>query len=219
MSRLKELPDVYKPDKIHFIENIELTENGKISTKFLESMCVLEDGIGSFDRRDPIKECFESVWNDHLNVNNDGFVKLGGTSILALQISTEICELLNAQFPNLIGMLLNDATFDECLGYIKNILSFNERNEIDVNNVRESTDNTNVTTDKSFSNDDYKINDEEEEEEVCLWQKCKGKTYLHFSFDDRTFTPDNNATCNVRVKSTFDLLKCVDASPTVFRYK
>lgn len=218
MSRLKKLPDIYKPDKIHFIENIELTENGKISTKFLKSMCVRDDGIASCDHRDPVDKSFESVWNDHLNVNTDGFIKLGGTSIMALQISTEICELLNVQFPNLIGMLLNDATFDECLGYIKNILSFNERNEINVKNVHESTDNTYVTMDKSFSNDDYKIN-EEEEDEVCLWQRCKGKTYAHFSFDDRTLTSDNKAIFNVRVKNTFDLLKCVDASPTIFRYK
>ncbi|XP_035733568.1 beta-alanine-activating enzyme-like [Vespa mandarinia] len=213
ISHLEKLPDIYKPDKIHFIKNIELTENGKISIKFLEKICTEDRIVISSNLRDTIEENFESVWNNYLNLKTDGFIKLGGTSIMALQISTEICELLNTQFPNLIGMLLKDATFEECLTYLKNILSFNTRNEIDVSTNYTSI-HTYVTMDKIFSNDTYKIN----EENICLWQRCKGRRYTHLSFNERTLKSDKKTITNIRIKNTFDLLKCVDASPTIFCY-
>ncbi|KAL2734539.1 beta-alanine-activating enzyme, partial [Vespula maculifrons] len=212
MSHLEKLPDIYKPDKIHFIKNIKLTVNGKICTKFLQKIC-MQDRITSSSHQDTVEKSFESVWNNYLNSKTNGFLKLGGTSIMALQISTEICELLNTQFPNLIGMLLKDATFEECLTYLKNILLFNTRNEINVP-TSYTPIHTYVTMHKPLSNNAYKIN----EEDICLWQKCKGKTYTHLSSNDQILKFDKKAMFNIRVKNTFDLLKCVDASPTVFQY-
>ncbi|KAK2581964.1 hypothetical protein KPH14_002404 [Odynerus spinipes] len=209
---LEKLPMIYKPDKIHFIENVELTVNGKICNQFLQKIC-REDRM-ALSSTDTIKECFENTWNNHLNSTSAGFLKLGGTSIMALQISTEICELLNTQFPNLIGMLLKDATFEECLTYLRNILLFNMQDEMNVPTIHKSM-HTYVAMQHSLSNNMYKGS----EENMCLWQKCRGKTYTHLLLHDWTSKSDEKAVSHIRIKSSHDLLKCVDASPTVFQYK
>ncbi|XP_014605434.1 PREDICTED: acyl-CoA synthetase family member 4 [Polistes canadensis] len=212
MSHLEKLPDTYKPDKIHFIKDIQLTTNGKICTKFLQKICT-QDRIVLNNYQDEIEDIFKSLWDNYLNSKTCGFIKSGGTSIMALQISTEICELVNTQFPNLIGMLLKDSTFEECLTYLKNILSFNLiPSEVNVP-INYTSTQTYAIMDKSISNNSNKI----DKENICLWQKCNGRTYRHLSFNDQILKSYKKVS-NIRVKSTFNLISCVDSSPTVFQY-
>ncbi|XP_015183954.1 PREDICTED: acyl-CoA synthetase family member 4 [Polistes dominula] len=207
---LESLPDFYKPDKIHFMNDIQLTKNGKICKKYLQNICT-QDKIVLNNYQDEIEDIFTSLWDNYLYSKTYGFIKSGGTSIMALQISTEICELVNIQFPNLIGMLLKDSTFEECLTYLKS--SFNlTPNEIDVS-INNTSKETCAIMDKSISNNSNNIN----EENICLWQICKGETNKHISFNNQILKSYKKVS-NIRVKSTFNLISCVDSSPTVFQY-
>lgn len=232
MKHLHKLDSLYRPDKIHFMEHIEFTSSGKISLESLKKYhiqrMVIHQAIGNIDFQQ-IKIVFKSIWKNNLQCENDGFVKLGGTSVIALQLSNTISETLNIEFPELIGMLLMDATIDECLSYIKSVIlnndqkkminlksHFNSTKEVPLTNIGKEDMKSLEDSDEKRKTCDLMI--QTNEIYTCQWSKCRGQTCKNVSDINEEHKLQYNAISNVKILKTHDLKKCVDASPTVFHY-
>lgn len=232
MKHLHKLDSLYRPDKIHFMEHIEFTSSGKISLEFLKKdhiqRMVIHQAVENIDFQQ-IKIAFKSIWKNNLQCENDGFVKLGGTSVIALQLSNTISETLNIEFPELIGMLLMDATIDECLSYIKSVILNNDQKEmINLKSHFNSTKEVPLTNIGKEDTRSLEVSDEERktcdlmiqtnEIYTCQWYKCRGQTCKNVSDINEEHKLQYNAISNVKILKTHDLKKCVDASPAVFHY-
>lgn len=232
MKHLHKLDSLYRPDKIHFMEHIEFTSSGKISLEFLKKYhiqrMVIHQAIENIDFQQ-IKIAFKSIWKNNLQCENDGFVKSGGTSVIALQLSNTISETLNIEFPELIGMLLMDATIDECLSYIKRVIlnndqkkkinlksRFNSIKEVPLTNIVKEDMKSLEDSDEKRKNFDLMIRTNEIY--TCQWYKCRGQTCKNVSYINEEHKLQYNAISNVKILKTHDLKKCVDASPAVFHY-
>ena len=53
---------------------------------------------------------------------------------------------------------------------------------------------------------------------TCQWYKCRGQTCKNVSDINEEHKLQYNAISNVKILKTYDLKKCVDASPAVFHY-
>ncbi|XP_018406530.1 PREDICTED: acyl-CoA synthetase family member 4 isoform X2 [Cyphomyrmex costatus] len=227
MSHLKILPTIYKPDKIIIIERFNFTTSGKICQTSLREVCRnSETEIVSINNLH-INEIFENLWNDHLKYRDAGFLMSGGTSIEALQISSAITQAFNTEFPELIGMLLKDFTFDKCINYIRSILISQDCDKAVAGSIDMSL------SDKVPSKDTTKILNTEEyvikqsshknsplvlKEKHSYWYKCKGKTYNGTLEKEENIKLLLENISNVEILKTYNLQKCVDASPTIYRY-
>ncbi|KAK9300214.1 hypothetical protein QLX08_006989 [Tetragonisca angustula] len=234
MKYVHKLDPLYRPDKIHFIEDVEFTSNGKISLEFLKKYYIQQTITHRMLKNidfEQIEIIFKSIWKNNLKHENNGFVKLGGTSIIAFQISNTVSEILNIEFPELISMLLMDATIDKCLCYIRSVVLNSDQNRmINLNFhsnsllIKEIPLITNIPTinvESKKSNDERKIFDsvmQINDIYTCQWYKCRGKTYRSVQDINIEQKLQYNAISKVEVLKTYDLEKCVDASPTVFRY-
>lgn len=231
MKYLCKLNPLYRPDKIHFMNHIEFTSSGKISLEHSKEHYIqdkiIDKIINNIDLQQ-IEVAFKSIWENNLQRKNIGFVKLGGTSIVALQISNAMSEISNIEFPKLIGMLLMDSTIDECLNYIKSIVLNNQNGIIDLkshNNIRELPLITVITIEdeKSFrdsnkKNKKYNSTIQVNDIQLCQWYKCRGQIYNYISDINEEFKLQYDTISKVKIQKTYDMRKCVDASPTIFRY-
>ncbi|OAD57617.1 Acyl-CoA synthetase family member 4, partial [Eufriesea mexicana] len=226
MRHLSKLDPLYRPDKIHFMEHVEFTTSGKISLEFSKKHYTQEElrykALDNIDLKE-IEVTFTSIWESNLQHKNDGFVKLGGTSILALQISNTISEITDIEFPDLIGMLLMDATVNECFIYIKNtILSQDQKKIISLKGMPVITTIINIERKQPSGNYNEKesLNSVTQTNEIytCQWYKCRGQTYKNVSYVSEEYKIQYDTISNVKVLNTHDLEKCVDASPTIFCY-
>ncbi|PBC34233.1 Acyl-CoA synthetase family member [Apis cerana cerana] len=222
---------LHLPDKIHFMNHIEFTSSGKISLEHSKEHYIqdkITDKIINNIDLQQIEVAFKSIWENNLQRKNIGFVKLGGTSIVALQISNAMSEISNIEFPKLIGMLLMDSTIDECLNYIKSIVLNNQNGIIDLkshNNIRELPLITVITIEdeKSFrdsnkKNKKYNSTIQVNDIQLCQWYKCRGQVYNYISDINEEFKLQYDTISKVKIQKTYDMRKCVDASPTIFRY-
>ncbi|CAK9819703.1 Beta-alanine-activating enzyme [Anthophora plagiata] len=231
IKHLQALEPLYRPDKIHLLENVEFTSSGKICLEFLKKHYIKKSTTSSIlDNIDfhKIETTFKSAWEDNLQRGNDGFVKLGGTSVVALQISNTVSEIVNLEFPELIGMLLMDATVEECLGYIKSVVLSNGSKIINnskyyFNSTRKIPLITPVTTQDNVSLEYSNVEKQccnstslTNEILTCQWYKCKGQTHRNASLTNEERKLQYDTISRVEILKTYDLKKCVDASPTVF---
>ncbi|KAL0102094.1 hypothetical protein PUN28_018561 [Cardiocondyla obscurior] len=222
LSHLKILPAIYKPNQIIIVEYFNFTTSGKICQASLKEICKNSETEATHTSYLDInvEEIFEKLWNDHIKSKDAGYLMSGGTSIAALQISNAVAQIFNAEFPELIGMLLKDCTFDKCVSYIKNIL-INQNREKTINHSNSISHNENFSNEIStndcaimqsqnnfslLSNKDYSYQ----------WYKCRGKSYGN-AIKENIISLLGNI-LSVEVLATYNLQKCVDASPTVFRY-
>ena len=224
------LDPLYRPDKIHFIEDVEFTSNGKISLEFLKKHYIQQTMTHKMLKNidfEQIEIIFKSIWKNNLKHENNGFVKLGGTSIIAFQISNTISEILNMEFPELISMLLMDATIDKCLCYIRSVVLNSDQNRITnlhSNSIKEIPLITNISSinvESKKCNNERKIFDsvmQINDIYTCQWYKCRGKIYKSVQDINIGQKLEYNAISKIEVLKTYDLKKCVDASPTVFHY-
>ncbi|XP_076761252.1 aminoadipate-semialdehyde dehydrogenase isoform X2 [Xylocopa sonorina] len=226
MKHLHELDSLYRPDKIHFLKHVEFTSSGKISLQFLKERYMKDQGrkgiLNDIDVQ-RIESDFKSIWRNNLQRENDGFVKLGGTSIIALQISNTMSEMMNIEFPELIGMLLMNATVDKCLSYIKDIISSNDR-ERSIN-AKSKPFTTTITIEYTESSKDSAIEKQNCDSTIltnkicaCEWYKCRGQTYGNMLSMNKKHELKYDEISKVTVLKAYDLYKCVDASPTLFHY-
>lgn len=213
MSHLKILPAIYKPDKIIILEHFNLTTSGKICLASLRKMC-RESKTENVNPKDlHVNNIFENLWNHHVKSKDAGFLGSGGTSIAALQISSAAAKVFNVEFPELIGMLLKDVTFDECVNYIKSTLISREcsKNVSLVDVSLEANSKKMLNTKDFFAKQSLSNNKNHQ-------YKCRGKIYGDVSIQERSSrTPLENIS-NIEISATYNLQKCVDASPTVYRY-
>ncbi|XP_066603699.1 beta-alanine-activating enzyme isoform X2 [Prorops nasuta] len=195
LDHLKQLPSIYQPDKIHFINNIKLTRNGKVCGKFLEQLCEEEESAINKDA----EKCFRNLWEEFLIRSSKGFLELGGTSLNALQISSTVSEMLNLTFPELIGMMLRNSTFEECSNYV-----INQIKKKDYYCKEESI---------RFDNGNSYNSLLKEAKFSHPWQKCRGKSIgSRKNKKNETY----GKISNIAICHSYDLKKCVDASPTLF---
>ncbi|KAF7994894.1 hypothetical protein HCN44_004366 [Aphidius gifuensis] len=223
LNHLKALPSYYHPDNIDFVENFKLTRHGKICINSLINKKCLSSNDKLAISKDEIKtnvDKFKSIWNNLLGIGESSlrFLDVGGTSIIALQISTELSQSTDNEYPELIGKMLNNETFEQCSDYIsqKNIIVNKNINNID---DKISNSSKNHLAIESIVDESFIESFNSHENTNCLWQKCKGKTIYHQQLKhDKNDIVDLNKLNNIALEKQFNLLKCVDASPTIFQY-
>ncbi|XP_076620324.1 aminoadipate-semialdehyde dehydrogenase [Colletes latitarsis] len=232
MKHLQRLQPLYRPDKIHILEHFEYTSSGKISTEFLRKH-IQEQTVNRTIDNIELQKCegiFQSLWKNSLNCEINGFLQSGGTSIIALQMSSTLSNEVNIEFPELIGMLLNDATANDCLNYIKSIVLDNLKDKTSNYSEYHSDDNQTVSLINAATEDIIlpKYSNAETQDsnsviteiEICTyqWHKCKGQVYSNEVIVKEKPTSRYNTISRIEVLKTYNLQKCVDASPTVFHY-
>ncbi|XP_011339696.1 beta-alanine-activating enzyme isoform X2 [Ooceraea biroi] len=219
-SHLQILPAIYKPDKIIVVEQFDFTTSGKICLASLKRVCRSSEREITDANNLHVDKVFEKLWDQHVKCKDTGFMMSGGTSIAAIQISSATTEAFNVEFPELIGMLLKDGTFDECVNYVRSTLINRVCND-DVNRYTDvSLDdgmilNTKKTVIKPTSLNDCLISSSMKS--YCQWYKCRGKTYGALKQEQNTGKIIKNIS-NIEIIASYNLQKCVDASPTVYRY-
>jgi len=229
MSHLEILPAIYKPDKIIIIERFNFTTSGKICQASLREICRNSETevVSVNDLHVNVNEIFGNLWYDHIKSRDAGFLISGGTSIAALQLSSAAAQVFNIEFPELIGMLLKDFTFDKCVNYIRNILINRDCDKT----VRRSNDM--FLNDKILDEDTKKIFNTQDcvikpwrknfpllsnEKHSCQWYKCRGKTYSDTLIKEENIKSVLENISSIEVLATYNLQKCIDASPTIYRY-
>ncbi|KAK0159317.1 hypothetical protein PV328_010207 [Microctonus aethiopoides] len=226
-THLRKLPPIMHPDYIRCLKKFKVTEHGKICKDTLRKLSTVKEyhnDIGNY---------FESIWKSHLpiiiNDKTSRFVDTGGTSIIALEISSKLTDNMDKDFPLLIGMLLENKTLSECRNYVVN-----------------QYEKINSSPTKSDYHYEYKkpelISNRKniiDTNKNCQWQKCKGKFINFFSTTllQETLITNNQSSSsllfqglnnddytnytslkNIEFLHLYNLTKCVDASPTLFKY-
>ncbi|XP_011637640.1 beta-alanine-activating enzyme [Pogonomyrmex barbatus] len=221
MSHLKILPAIYKPDKIIIVECFNFTTSGKICHASLRQICRDSETevISANDLSADADEIFENLWSNHMKSKDAGFLASGGTSITALQISSAAAEVFNIEFPELVGMLLRDCTFDKCFDYIKSTLisrscdkAIDRSIDVSLHDLSKKIVNTEDYVMKQSSRNSFPLSSNEKHSHQ--WYKCRGKTYG----DEKHIKSRLEHISNIEVVATYNLQKCVDASPTIYRY-
>ncbi|XP_077269796.1 aminoadipate-semialdehyde dehydrogenase isoform X3 [Temnothorax americanus] len=220
-SHLKTLPPIYKPDKIIIVEHFNFTTSGKICQASLRDMCRNSETevINVNDLHINANEIFENLWNNYIKSKDVGFLMAGGTSIAALQMANAAAQAFNIEFPELIGMLLRDFTFDKCVNYIKSILINRDCGKAVGRSIDMSLNDglpKKIFTEDCVAKPSRKnlplLSNEKHSYE---WYKCRGKIYGDAEENIKSLLENISS---VEVLATYNLQKCVDASPTIYRY-
>lgn len=224
-SHLKILPAIYKPDKIIIVEHFKFTTSGKICQASLREICRNSETevVNINDLHTNANEIFKNLWDNHIKSKDAGFLMSGGTSIAALQISNAAAQIFNIELPELIGMLLKDFTFDKCAKYINNILisrncdkAVNQSIDVSLNdNFSKEIFNTKDSVIKQSSRTNFSLLSNEKHSHQ--WYKCRGKTYGDALKKENIKSFLKNIS-SIEILATYNLQKCVDASPTIYRY-
>lgn len=227
MLHLKILPVIYKPDKIIIVEHFNFTTSGKICQASLREICRNSEieVVSVNNLHVNANEIFENLWKNHIKSKDAGFLMSGGTSIAALQISNAAAQVFNIEFPELIGMLLKDFTFDKCVNYIRSILISLDRDK-SINRSIDISLNDDLPK-KTFNREDCVIIKQSSRKNFPLssnekyfnqWYKCRGKTCGDALINEGKINSLLENISSVEVLATYNLQKCVDASPTIYRY-
>lgn len=218
-KQIQKLPAYYQPDRIKYISNYKLTVNGKICTRNLMKIFQNTDDICLKNSKKLAGEIFSDIWNNLLTSNSDGsgFLDHGGDSVKAIQISNELSFALNSQFPELIGLLLNNETFKKCVDYVVKRACVSGL----ADNDTASTSSLNVEQFESATKKikhDFSESRKSLKETERVWQKCRGRVTGKMNETGPTQSSDLTFGIKLNLEYRRDLKKCVDASPTVFGY-
>lgn len=218
ISHLRILPAIYKPDKIIIVEQFDFTTSGKICLSSLRRVCKdsKTEVISANDLHADAGKIFRNLWNQHVKSENAGFLTSGGTSITALQISSAVVETFKMEFPELISMLLKDVTFNKCVNYIRTTLTNRNWNKnlnrciaVSYDDKVQSIFNTEkVMIEKSVSTS----------RSNSYQYKCRGRTNGNVSIQEQSIKLLSANISNIEIVATYNLQKCIDASPTVYCY-
>ncbi|XP_032670188.1 beta-alanine-activating enzyme [Odontomachus brunneus] len=224
ISHLRILPAIYKPDKIIIVEQFDFTTSGKICLSSLRKVCKdSETEVTSANNlHADVGEIFQNLWNQHIKSKNVGFLTSGGTSITALQISSAVVEMFKMEFPELIGMLLKDVTFTKCVNYIRTTLANRDWNEnfnryigVSYDDKIQNTFNTEkVMIEKSVLNNFPILTNRNNSYQY----KCRGRIDGDVSIQEQNIKLLSANISSIEVVATYNLQKCIDASPTVYCY-
>ncbi|MGD0611227.1 MAG: alpha/beta fold hydrolase [Anaerolineales bacterium] len=114
------LPHYMIPARFVFLEELPLNSNGKVNAQELP-----EPGLGTSEPyappRDPLEQTLVQIWEQAFNQNRvgirDDFSELGGDSLLAAQILTEVESRLNETLP--LAFLAECRTIEEMAKMLK----------------------------------------------------------------------------------------------------
>jgi hypothetical protein len=173
----------------------------------------------------------ESCPNPH-----DDFLQAGGNSVLALQLVSELEEVLGSSaHTRLVGSLLGGSTFEECCAYLRSSCQRELGSSSMVASepfVEEYTCRKRLSIFQRCHPVKYlrleqigisTVEDEETEKEASdknamVVSRCRGKTEGIGALTEASVFPAlNNIQLGVRWK--YNLGKCVDASPCFLKYK
>lgn len=221
ISRLRILPAIYKPDKIIIVEQFEFTASGKICLSSLRKACKDSEMklTSANDLHIDADEIFRNLWNQHVEFKDVGFLTSGGTSITALQILSAVIETFKVEFPELISMLLKDVKFNECADYIKTILTSRDSNINRCIAVSYDDKVQSISSTEKFTIEKPALNNLSMSTNQNNYRyKCKGRTDGDISVQERNIKLLSVNMSSIEVIATYNLQKCIDASPTVYCY-
>ncbi|XP_070149828.1 beta-alanine-activating enzyme isoform X2 [Polyergus mexicanus] len=189
MAHLKILPTIYKPDKIIIIDDFNFTTSGKICHASLKKIC--QESETEIITVNDLCTDAEEIFRNLWN----NHVKSKGTGFLTSG-GTSIAAL---QISSTATEAFN-AEFPELIdkSYQK---MFNAKESV----TRQSSSNNSP----SLSN----------KENFRQWYKCRGKIYSNILIQEEStaFSQEKNIS-SIKVLATYNLQKCIDASPIVYRY-
>ncbi|XP_046625977.1 beta-alanine-activating enzyme [Neodiprion virginianus] len=225
-NELRKLPSFYQPNRIKLFNTFPLTINGKICTRSLmKTFETTEKGRvqNSQKANDSklVRKILLQLWkNDLKSTIDSGFLDSGGNSVKAMQIANELSAASKIEFPELIGLLLKNETLANCMDYVLQKIQSSVQITSNVDNIVSSSSSyTQFAMNKKRKYDVIQPK-KYSHPNLCLWQKCRGR--VTGENDENYLLPSTNLNLNIRsqliVECTQDLKKCVDASPTIFKY-
>ncbi len=123
----KKLPEYMLPVNYEYVEELPLTNNGKVDK---ESLRALSDAQMELDTpyvapRNEIEELMEGIWKEVLGLEkigiNDNFIALGGHSLAAIRVTARLNDELQTKFP--LNKVFELPTIEEYSLFIKEQLT------------------------------------------------------------------------------------------------
>lgn len=99
------LPDYMAPSVFMMLDELPLTPSGKVDRQALSDRCQLrsDTGSGFVAARTPVEELVARVWASALGIDQlgvyDNFFDLGGSSLLAIQVTIRLREYFRIDLP------------------------------------------------------------------------------------------------------------------------
>lgn len=115
------LPDESFPDFIDIVTHFPLTSHGKINEKALESLSSTSEIKRSYE------DTFSQLWCKCAGISAENlaelqhykFFEIGGNSISAIQLLTEIKETTARECPHELVTMIFENSFEDCMNYLK----------------------------------------------------------------------------------------------------
>jgi hypothetical protein len=167
---------------------------------------------------------------------NDDFLQAGGNSVLALQLVSELEEVLGSSaHTSLVGSLLGGSTFEECCAYLSSpcqrelgsssvvaskqfIEECKCRKRLSNFQRGDSVKHLRLEQVGISTLDSTEIEREDSDENAVLVSRCRGKSEGVGAWTEACVFPTLNS-IQLEVRWKYNLGKCVDASPCFLKYK
>ncbi|XP_043267739.1 beta-alanine-activating enzyme [Venturia canescens] len=245
-SHTHALDDIYRPDEITMLNHFVLTTNGKICKNSLKKNLRKLDKVSKNNiSKLNVAKTFENIWKRFLPVEEElGFLNAGGSSVIGLRIANLFEEKIGAKSPKLLSLLLRNENLKVCREYVvtSQLSDSSSHGQIFTSIETSIDDKDGDRTGQFFNEKNSKIvetsqseikherfvtaNEEkhfkgfeqqkENSDKRIPWQKCRGRN--NFQNFDGSHNRGWIASTKIRLMNHYDLMKCVDASPTVFKY-
>lgn len=230
-SHINKLDDIYRPDKTTMLNRFELTSNGKICKNYLKKYTRKLDRVSGINVSElSVAETLENIWKRFLPVREElGFLSAGGSSVIALRIANLFEEKVGKKCPKLMSLLLKNENLEVCREYVTRKIPnpmTSENSEITEGSSGENVDGveeilTEVMGKQFVAENERKFVAEskrpnENPDKIIPWQSCRGRSSFQ-NFHQPHKKAWTTAT-NIELMNRYDLKKCVDASPTIFKY-
>ncbi len=120
------LPQNSIPQHFVEIESIPLTNNGKIDLTLLSQLSLVKDNINNYVApSNQIEHLLVKIWESVFNKNkisvDDGFIQLGGHSLMLIKIASRIKETFRLDIP--FAEIFNQSTISNMAKYIESVIT------------------------------------------------------------------------------------------------
>ena len=228
------------PDIFITVDSIPLTSHGKVDCCKLKHLMKekIESNIKRCIGLGSDVDCFSSLWSWYLCLADapgpdDNFMLSGGNSIVAVQLISDLNEVLGiSSVGELVGMLLGPSTFKECCAYLLSRQNKTSSECVTVSNrtpadnkshdftlKRKSTDKIidkdycNKIINMGLSNSSNKLTNDTQ----LLFSICRGR--IEIGNEKELPICEVRRVIDFNVKWSFNLGKCIDASPRYLLHK
>ena len=137
------LPDYMLPSNFVRVDEIPLTSNGKVNTKILENIKIIDNTKKPFDQpNSSIEKEILDIWKDVLNIEqisvSDNFFELGGNSLNVIQVQLKVKEKFDKdltvvdlfKYPTIklfASFISNEISFEEQVEHVKDRISMQKK--------------------------------------------------------------------------------------------